>query len=90
VTVEYSQINRPARPAAGANTSSHGVPACSAALIVGDRSMSRPVAKRRFQRSITACVVEKRQCEGLIFDRQAGRTTNQENTRFDEGPINLR
>jgi bifunctional non-homologous end joining protein LigD len=30
------------------------VPASSAALIVGDHSMSRPVARRRLQRSITA------------------------------------
>jgi hypothetical protein len=38
-------------PHPGQNTSSHGVPASSAALIVGDHSMSRPVARRRYQRS---------------------------------------
>jgi hypothetical protein len=38
----------------GHKTSSHGVPAISAARIVGDHSMSRPVARRRFQRSITS------------------------------------
>jgi hypothetical protein len=39
-------------PASGQKTSSHGVPASSEALIVGDHSMSRPVASLRFQRSM--------------------------------------
>jgi hypothetical protein len=41
-------------PQPGQNTSSHGVPATSAARMVGDHSMSRPVARRRFQRSMTS------------------------------------
>jgi hypothetical protein len=41
-------------PQPGQKTSSQGVPASSAARIVGDHSMSRPVAKRRFQRSTTS------------------------------------
>jgi hypothetical protein len=41
-------------PQPGQKTSSHGVPATSAARIVGDHSMSRPVARRRFQRSMTS------------------------------------
>jgi hypothetical protein len=41
-------------PQPGQKTSSHGVPAISAARMVGDQSMSRPVAKRRFQRSMTS------------------------------------
>jgi hypothetical protein len=36
------------------NTSSQGVSASSAARIVGDHSMTRPVASRRFQRSTRA------------------------------------
>jgi hypothetical protein len=40
-------------PHPGQNTSSHGVPAISAARIVGDHSMSRLVASCSFQRSIT-------------------------------------
>jgi hypothetical protein len=48
-----ASIARPV-PQPGQKTSSHGVPAISAARMVGDRSMSRPVASRRFQRSITA------------------------------------
>jgi hypothetical protein len=40
-------------PQPGQKTSSHGVPATNAALIVGDHSM-RPVARRRFQRSMTS------------------------------------
>jgi hypothetical protein len=35
-------------PHPGQKTSSHGVPATSAARMVGDHSMSRPVARRRF------------------------------------------
>jgi hypothetical protein len=41
-------------PQSGQKTSSHGVPAISAALIVGDHNISRPVAKCRFQRSTTS------------------------------------
>jgi hypothetical protein len=41
-------------PQPGQKISSHGVPATRAARIVGDHSMSRPVAKRRFQRSMTS------------------------------------
>jgi hypothetical protein len=41
-------------PHPGRKTSSHGVPATSAARMVGDHSMSRPVASRRFQRSTTS------------------------------------
>jgi hypothetical protein len=35
MTLDLPQINRPARAAAGQNTSSHGVPAINAARIVG-------------------------------------------------------
>src|SRR5262249_25938213 len=38
----------------GQNTSSHGLPASSAARIVGDHSMSLPAASCSFQRSTTA------------------------------------
>ena len=38
-------------PHPGQKTSSQGVPASSAARIVGDHSMSRPVGRRRFHRS---------------------------------------
>jgi len=41
-------------PQPGQNTSSHGVPAISAARIVGDHSMSRLAASCSFQRSMTA------------------------------------
>jgi hypothetical protein len=41
-------------PQPGQKTSSEGVPAINAARIVGDHSMSRPVARRRFQRSMTS------------------------------------
>jgi hypothetical protein len=41
-------------PQPGQKTSSHGVPASSAARIVGDQSMSRPAPSCPFQRSITA------------------------------------
>jgi hypothetical protein len=41
-------------PQPGQKTSSHGVPATRAARIVGDQSMSRPVARRRFQQSMTS------------------------------------
>jgi hypothetical protein len=41
-------------PHPGQKTSSQGVPAISAARIVGDHNMSRPVAKRRFHRSMTS------------------------------------
>jgi hypothetical protein len=54
VPVEGAKINCSACPASGQKTSSHGVPAISAARIVGDHNMSRPVARRRFQRSTTA------------------------------------
>jgi hypothetical protein len=47
-TVRRSMARLVTQP--GQKTSSHGVPATSAALIVGDHSMSRPVASRRFQR----------------------------------------
>jgi hypothetical protein len=41
-------------PQPGQNTSSHGVPAISAARIVGDYSMSRLAGICSFQRSTTA------------------------------------
>jgi hypothetical protein len=41
-------------PQPGQNTSSHGVPAISAARIVGDHNMSRLAASCSFQRSTTA------------------------------------
>jgi len=41
-------------PQPGQNTSSHGVPAISAARIVGDHSMSRLAASCSFQWSTTA------------------------------------
>jgi hypothetical protein len=41
-------------PHPGQKTSSQGVPASNAARIVGDQSMSRPVANLRFQLSTTA------------------------------------
>ena len=41
-------------PQPGQNTSSHGVPAISAARIVGDRNMSRLATSCSFQRSMTA------------------------------------
>jgi hypothetical protein len=54
MTVDHPQINCPARAAAGQNTSSQGVPAISAARIVGDHSMSRLATSCSFQRSMTA------------------------------------
>jgi hypothetical protein len=54
MTVHGAQIDCTARPAPGAEDVEPRVPATSAARIVGDHSMSRPVASRRFQRSITA------------------------------------
>jgi hypothetical protein len=41
-------------PQPGQNTSSHGVPAISAARMVGDHSMSRLAASCSFQRRMTA------------------------------------
>jgi hypothetical protein len=43
-------------PQPGQNTSSHGVPAISAARIVGDHSMSRLAASCSFQRSTALCL----------------------------------
>jgi hypothetical protein len=54
VTIEGRQVDRAARPHPGQKISSQGVPASSAAGIVGDHSISRPVASRRFQRSMTS------------------------------------
>jgi hypothetical protein len=48
MAVDHAQIDCPARPAS--RQIENGVPASSAALMVGDHSMSRPVARRRFQR----------------------------------------
>jgi hypothetical protein len=48
-------IARPV-PQPGQKTSSQGVPDISAALMVGDHSMSRPVARRLFQRDGGLCL----------------------------------
>ena len=54
MAVDGPQVDRRLVPQPGQNTSSHGVPATSAARMVGDHRISRPVAKRRFQRSTTS------------------------------------
>jgi hypothetical protein len=50
MAVDHAQIDCPARPASREEYIEHGVPATSAALMVDDHSMSRPMARRRFQR----------------------------------------
>jgi hypothetical protein len=53
VAIHGAKIDRLARvPQPGQKTLSHGVSAIRAARMVGDHSMSRPVARRRFQRSM--------------------------------------
>jgi hypothetical protein len=55
-----AQIDCPARPTSGAEYVRSGVPASSTARIVGDRSMWRPVARRRFHQTTTTSASARR------------------------------
>jgi hypothetical protein len=66
----------------GQKTSSYGVPAISAARMVGDHSLSRPVARRRFHRSMT---VSERACISRLSSRAVATRRCNAGWRYQSG-----